>query len=92
MFGGLLLEAALFIELQEEGLGGLPVQVGGGAVVDVEGDPEALEGVLDQSVVPVHDGLGVGAFLLGPDGDGGTMLIASADPQHFFAQLLKCLT
>ena len=74
-------EDALVIERAEEVGGHAMVHLGGGAGVDVERDPEALEGVLDKRVIAVYDVLRSDAFLLGAEGDGHAVLIRPTDEE-----------
>ena len=79
LFGGFLYEFALFVECAEEIGGYLPVCVAGGSAVDVHGDAEVLERLLDDGVVPVVDVLRRDAFFSGPDGDGDSVFVGAAD-------------
>ena len=76
-------ELAVVIELAEEAGGVLGVHLGGRTAVDVEMDAQALEGVLDDPVVAVHDVLRRAALLARLDGDGHAVLVGAADVQHF---------
>ena len=58
------------------------MSLAGGAAIDIEGYAELLERVLNHLMVAVNDILRGDAFLAGTDGDGYTMLVASADEQH----------
>ena len=78
----LLHELALLIEFLEEVAGKLMVYGSAGARVDIEGDAELLEGVLDDAVVSVHHLLHADALLAGTDCYGHTMLVAATYEQH----------
>ena len=80
---GVLLQFTLVIEGTEEIRGKLVVNLRGGAAVDVERDAEVLEGFLDEVMVAVHHLLYGDALLTGTDGDGHSMLVASADKHYF---------
>ena len=72
-------ELAVVVKLAEEVGGELVVNLRCGAAVDVERDAELLERVLDDLVVTVAYVLRRYAFLLCPDGDRHSVLIASSD-------------
>ena len=85
LFRLLLYELALVVELAEEVGCQLAVCLRCGAAVDVERDAKLLKRVLDELVVAVADVLWGAAFLLGADGDGHAVLVASADEHHVLA-------
>ena len=53
-----------------------------GAAIHIERDTELLERVLDDLVIAVHDVLRGDSLLASLDGNGHTMLVATADHQH----------
>ena len=79
LHGGLFDEFAFIVELAEEVGSRLVVYFRRSTSIDVERDAELLERVADQRMVAVYHVLGCTAFLLGTDGDGHTVLVASAD-------------
>ena len=60
------------------------MSLAGGAAIDIEGYAELLERLLNHLMVAVNDILRGDAFLAGTDGDGYTMLVASADEHDIF--------
>ena len=84
LHGGLFDEFALVVELAEEVGSSLVVHFRRGTSVDVERDAELLERVAYQGVIAVDDVLRCAAFLLGADGDGHSVLVASADKDDVF--------
>ena len=84
LLGGLLGELAFVVELAEEVGGKLMMGLRGGAAIHVERDAELLERVFDERVVAVDHILRGDALLAGTDGDGHTVLVASADEHHVF--------
>ena len=78
-------EFALVVELLEVGGCGLVVEGAGGAAVDVEGDAQFGEGLLDDFVVAVDDVLRCYAFAAGLDSDGHAVFVAAADKHHLLA-------
>ncbi len=85
LFGLLLDELAVVVELSEEIARETVVGGGGGAAVYVEGDAELLEGLFDHLVVSVANVLRSDPFFLGADGDGHAVLIASANEDDLLA-------
>ena len=73
------------MQVGEKGLGGLGVDLAAGLAEVVEAHAEALEGLLDGGVVPVHQFLGGDAFLLGRQGDGHPVFVGPADVENLFA-------
>ena len=63
----------------------LAVRGAGGAAVDVEGHPEAGEGVADDAVVAVDDVLRTDTLLLGLDRHGHAVLVTARDEEHLLA-------
>ena len=93
LHGGLFDELPFVIQFAEE-VGSRPVvYLRGGASVHVERDAEFLERLLDELVVTVHDVLRCAALLLGADGDGHAVLVASADEEHLllFQAQVSCV-
>ena len=80
--GGLFCQLALVIELAEPFGSKLMVGLAGSATVDIKRDAELLKRVLDHLVVTIDYVLRGDAFLTGTDGNGHTVLIASADEHH----------
>ncbi len=82
---GLLDELALVVQLLEVGGGRFVMRGVRGSGVDVEGDAEVLERLLDDVMVAVHDVLRGHALLAGLDGDGHAVLVGAADEEHLLA-------
>ena len=82
LLGRLLDKLPVIIELAEKGGCGLLVDLGRGAGVDVEGDPEVLKGLLDDPMELVHHLLRGDAPLLGLKGDRHTVFIGATDKEH----------
>ena len=85
LFGFLLHKFTLVIEFAEKVGSGLAMGFRGGAAIDIEGDAETLEGILDDIMVTVHDILGCDALVAGLYGDGHTVLVAATDEKHLLA-------
>ena len=79
LLANLLHELALVIEFAEEVACELVVSGTRGAAVDVKRNAEAPETVLDKLVIAVHDLLHSDTLLAGTDGDGHSVLVATAD-------------
>ena len=78
----LLRQFSLVIEFAKPFGSKFMMDVGGGAAIDVKGDTELLERVLNHLVITIHHVLWGDALLAGSHRDGHTVLIASADKQH----------
>ena len=78
-------ELAVVVQLAEEICGKLMVGGGGGAAIDIEGDAEVGERLLDDVVVAVHHVLRGATLFLCADGHRHSVLVASTDEQHFLA-------
>ena len=81
----LLDELPVVIQLAEEIARQFVVRLARCAAIDVEGNAEALEAVLDEVMVAIHHLLHRDALLAGTDGDRHTVLIASTDEQALAA-------
>ena len=81
--GGLLCQLTFVVEFAEPVGGKLMMGVRGRAAIDIEGDTELLETLLDHLVVAIYHILWGDALLTGTDGDGHTVFIRSTDEQHF---------
>ena len=79
LLGGHRDELALVIELAEEVAGKLVVGLAGSAAIDVEGDAEALEAVLDEVVIAVDDFLNSDALFASSNSNGNAVFITAAD-------------
>ena len=82
LLGGFFYELSFFIQTLEEVGGGAAVCGGGGAPVDVEGNAELGERLLNDIMVPIHDVLWGDSLLAGLYGDGHAVLVAAADEQY----------
>ena len=82
LLGGDFHEFAFVIELLEEVGGKLVVCLAGGAAVDVETDAEVGKRLLDDAVIAVHHILHGAPLLLGTDGHGHSMFVASTHKQN----------
>ena len=81
LLADLLDELSFVVELTEEVAGKLVVGLARRAAIDIEGDAEALEAVLDKIVIAVHYLLNGDAFLAGTDGDRHAVFVATADKE-----------
>ena len=85
LHGCFLNELPLIVKTAEKFGSGTGMDVGSGARVDVETYAQFLKRILDQGVIAVYNVLRCDTFGLCLDGDGHTMLIASADHHHILA-------
>ena len=82
LFRGDFHKLALVVELLEEVGGKLMMRLARGAAVDVEADAEVGKRLLDDAMIAVHHVLHGASLLLGADGHGHAVLIASTHKQH----------
>ena len=77
-----LFQNALIVKSTEEIRSKLIVNLRSCAAVNIKGDAEILEALLDEVVIAIHNFLYGNAFFLGTDGDRYTMLVATADENN----------
>ena len=77
-----LFQNTLIVKSTEEIRSKLIVNLRSCAAVNIKGDTEILEALLDEVVIAIHYFLYGNAFLLGTDGDRYTMLVATADENN----------
>lgn len=73
---------SVVVEFSEEVRSEFTMHLGCGTAVDVERDTELLERVLDDLMIAVADILRCNPFFFGTNGDGHSVLVATADEDH----------